>query len=79
MKQLIYIINIITIAITTLCGWYLLIKGSILGNTVQVLMGLILYTVTLFCAFKQDKYRDDEDIQNFKEKIINKLNKICED
>lgn len=60
-------------------GWQWIILGSIRNNGSYILVGLLLNIVGLICAIQHDMYRKDKDIQNLKEKIIKKLNKLCED
>lgn len=79
MKQVFYIINIITMTTAVIYGWQWVILGSIMSNGSYILIGLLLNIVALICAIQHDKYRKDKDIQNLKEKIIKKLNKLCED
>lgn len=79
MKQVFYIINILTMITAVIYGWKLAILGSIINNGSYILIGLLLNIVGLICAIKHDMYREDKDIQNLKEKIIKKLHKICEE
>lgn len=59
-------------------GWQWIILGTIVNNGSYLLVGLLLNIIGLICAIQHDMYREDEDIEAFKEKIIDKLHKICE-
>lgn len=79
MKQILYIANIITMTTAVICGWYWFIIGSILEIGDYMLVGILLNLMGLLCAIQHDRYREDEDIQEFKQKIINKLHTLCEE
>lgn len=79
MKQTFYILNIITMIATVICGWYWFILGSILEIGNYMLVGILLNFAGLLCAIQHDAYRQDQDIEDFKQKIIDKLHTLCEE
>ena len=79
MKQTFYILNIIAMVATVICGWYWFIIGSILGIAKYMLVGILLNFAGLLCAIQHEAYRQDQDIEDFKQKIIDKLHTLCKE
>lgn len=79
MKVLAYIANFLVMVIAAITSVYIFTKGYILESPRQMLAGILIMTVAVFCAICYDEYRYNDDVDYFIENIKKTLHKLCEE